>query len=71
MKLFLTRLGIESKMVVNGDVTQTDLPKNVTSGLIHAATLLTDIDDIGIHHFDRFDVIRHPLIQTILERYDA
>lgn len=71
MKLFLTRLGIESKMVVNGDVTQTDLPKNVTSGLVHAASILNDIDDIGIHHFERFDVIRHPLIQTILERYDA
>lgn len=71
MKLFLTRLGIESKMVVNGDVTQTDLPKNITSGLVHAASILNDIDDIGIHHFERFDVIRHPLIQTILERYDA
>jgi phosphate starvation-inducible PhoH-like protein len=71
MKLFLTRLGLDSKMVVNGDVTQTDLPKNMTSGLVHAAGILHDISDIGIHQFDRFDVIRHPLIQTILERYDA
>lgn len=71
MKLFLTRLGIDSKMVVNGDITQTDLPKNMTSGLVHAAKILDNIDDIGIHHFQRFDVIRHPLIQTILERYDA
>jgi phosphate starvation-inducible PhoH-like protein len=71
MKLFLTRLGVDSKMVVNGDITQTDLPKNISSGLIHATEILGHIDDIGIHRFDRFDVIRHPLIQTILERYDA
>lgn len=71
MKLFLTRMGIDSKMVVTGDVTQTDLPKNVQSGMVHATSLLKGIHDIAIHTFDRFDVIRHPLIQVILERYDA
>lgn len=71
MKLFLTRLGVDSKMVVTGDVTQTDLPRNVESGMIHATQILKHVEDIAIHAFDRFDVIRHPLIQTILERYDA
>ncbi len=71
MKLFLTRMGVDSKMVVTGDITQTDLPRNVESGLVHASQILKDIHDIAIHTFDRFDVIRHPLIQVILERYDA
>lgn len=71
MKLFLTRLGLESKMVVTGDITQIDLPKKTESGMVHASLILKDIDDIAIHVFDALDVVRHPLIQKILERYDA
>ncbi len=70
MKLFLTRLGFESKMIVTGDITQIDLPVNAQSGLIHAAKLLKDVKGIATIHFERVDVIRHPLIQKILERYD-
>lgn len=71
MKLFLTRLGLESKMVVTGDITQIDLPSKTESGMVHASNLLKDIDDIAIHIFEAMDVVRHPLIQKILERYDA
>jgi len=70
MKLFLTRLGFESKMIVTGDITQVDLPKNTQSGLIHATRLLNDVKGISTIRFERVDVIRHPLIQKILERYD-
>lgn len=71
MKLFLTRLGLESKMVVTGDITQIDLPKKTESGMVHASMILRDIDDIAIHIFEAMDVVRHPLIQKILERYNA
>lgn len=71
MKLFLTRLGFHSKMVVTGDLTQIDLPSKVESGLIHATRILKSIPEIEVIRFERYDVIRHPLIQTILERYDA
>jgi len=70
MKLFLTRLGFNSKMVVTGDLTQIDLPPNASSGLIHATRLLENVSGISVLRFDRIDVIRHPLIQKILERYD-
>ncbi len=70
MKLFLTRLGFHSKMIVTGDITQVDLPKNSESGLIHATRLLDGVRGIEVTRFERLDVIRHPLIQKILERYD-
>ena len=70
MKLFLTRLGFNSKMVVTGDTTQVDLPKNTRSGLIHATELLKGVRGIFVMTFERLDVIRHPLIQKVLERYD-
>ncbi len=70
MKLFLTRLGFDSKMIVTGDLTQIDLPRNQESGLIHATTILKDVEGIEVIRFERVDVIRHPLIQKILERYD-
>lgn len=70
MKLFLTRLGFNSKMVVTGDITQIDLPKKVNSGLIQATQLLQKVDGISIIEFTRIDVIRHPLVQKVLERYD-
>ena len=70
MKLFLTRLGFHSKMVVTGDITQVDLPKNATSGMVDATKLLKGVSGIKTLQFERIDVIRHPLIQKILARYD-
>jgi phosphate starvation-inducible protein PhoH and related proteins len=70
MKLFLTRLGFGSKMIVTGDITQSDLPKNAEPGLVKAAKILTEINDIGILYFENIDVVRHPLVQTILERFE-
>ena len=70
MKMFLTRLGENSKMVVTGDVTQIDLPKRVTSGLVHASKMLEGVEGIGFVHFDVIDVVRHPLVQRIIERYN-
>ena len=69
MKMFLTRLGENSKMVVTGDVTQIDLPKRVTSGLVHVADVLKDVEGIEFVTFDTVDVVRHPLVQKIIERY--
>lgn len=70
MKLFLTRLGFNSKMVVTGDITQIDLPKKTYSGLVQATDLLRKVDGIEIIEFERVDVIRHPLVQKVLERYE-
>ncbi len=70
MKMFLTRLGFSSKAVITGDVTQTDLPEGKTSGLIEAKTLLKDIKGIKFIYFNRDDVIRHPLVQEIIDAYD-
>ena len=70
MKMFLTRLGFSSKAVITGDVTQTDLPQGKTSGLIEARELLTGIKGIGFVFFSREDVIRHPLVQKIIEAYE-
>ncbi len=70
MKLFLTRLGFGSKMIVTGDITQSDLPKKVESGLIKAANILQEIPGIEIIYFDKIDVVRHPLVQTILKRFE-
>ena len=69
MKMFLTRLGEGSKMVVTGDVTQIDLPKRVTSGLVHVSKVLKDVNGIEFVEFDTVDVVRHPLVQKIIERY--
>ena len=70
MKLFLTRLGFNSKMIVTGDITQSDLPKRVESGLVKAGRILDHIPGIEILHFDAKDVVRHPLVQTILKRFE-
>jgi len=70
MKLFLTRLGFGSKMIVTGDVTQIDLPKYQTSGLIKAQEILEEITSVDIIHFSRMDVVRHPLVQKIIERFE-
>jgi len=70
MKLFLTRLGFGSKMIVTGDITQSDLPSNMLSGLVKASHILKNVDDIKILYFDELDVVRHPLVQTIIKRFE-
>lgn len=70
MKLFLTRLGFGSKMIVTGDITQSDLPKRMVSGLVRASEILKDIDSVDILYFDEKDVVRHPLVQTIIKRFE-
>lgn len=70
MKMFLTRLGEGSKMVVNGDVTQIDLPHNVTSGLIHAVGVLQGVKDIAVVRLEYCDVVRHELVSRIIRAYD-
>ncbi len=70
MKMFLTRLGFNTKMVITGDITQIDLPHGVTSGLKKACSILRDINEIAIIEFLNFDVVRHPLVQKIIECYE-
>lgn len=71
MKMFLTRLGFGSHMVITGDVTQIDLPKGKQSGLIEAQQLLHNIDEIAIVNFSEQDVVRHALVQKIIVAYNA
>lgn len=71
MKMFLTRLGNGSKMVITGDVTQIDLPRGKKSGLIEARKILQDIEEIGFVDFMESDVVRHSLVQKIIVAYDA
>jgi phosphate starvation-inducible PhoH-like protein len=70
MRMFLTRLGYHSKAVVTGDVTQVDLPEGRASGLAEARDLLGGVDGIAFCHFSEFDVVRHPLVQKIVVRYE-
>ncbi len=70
MKMFLTRLGFNSKAVVTGDLTQTDLPYPQKSGLSEAVRILAGIEDIGIHSFTERDVVRHRLVQKIIQAYE-
>ena len=71
MKMFLTRIGFGSTAVITGDVTQIDLPRGTQSGLTHISNILTDVDGIGFTYFANRDVVRHPLVQRIVEAYDA
>jgi phosphate starvation-inducible PhoH-like protein len=71
MKMFLTRLGFSSKSVITGDVTQTDLPNGKVSGLVEARELLSRIKGIRFVYFSRDDVIRHPLVQEIIDAYET
>ena len=71
MKMFLTRLGEGSRMVVTGDRTQTDLPRGVRSGLVDAERLLKEVSKISFNYFTSKDVVRHPLVAAIIEAYDA
>ena len=70
MKMFLTRIGFGSTAVITGDVTQIDLPKGTRSGLVHVSKILQGIDEIGFTYFDSKDVVRHRLVQRIVEAYD-
>jgi phosphate starvation-inducible PhoH-like protein len=70
IKMFLTRLGIGSKMIVTGDTTQIDLPHTVTSGLIHALHVLKGVKGIGKVEFEKKDIVRHQLVQRIVEAYE-
>lgn len=70
MKMFLTRIGFNSKAVITGDITQSDLPSNKRSGLVEARELLCGIDGIGFVFFDKQDVVRHKLVQKIINAYE-
>jgi phosphate starvation-inducible PhoH-like protein len=70
MKMFLTRIGFGSTAVITGDKTQIDLPKGTRSGLLHAIEVLADVKEIGFTLFSSKDVVRHPLVQHIVEAYE-
>ena len=70
MKMFLTRLGVNSKTIITGDVTQTDLPKKIESGLIQVLNLLKDIDGVGFCNLSSADIVRHRLVKDIIQAYD-
>lgn len=70
MKMFLTRLGFNSKMVITGDITQIDLPNPKNSGLVEAVKVLKNVKDIGINRFTEKDVVRHRLVQDIVKAYE-
>lgn len=71
MKMFLTRMGMNSRMIVTGDVTQIDLPRSTQSGLLQALRILRGVDGIGIIEYGKKDIVRHPLVQRIVEAYEA
>ncbi len=71
MKMFLTRIGFNSKAVITGDITQIDLPRNVRSGLKQAVEVLNNIKEISFNFFSSHDVVRHPVVAKIVEAYDA
>lgn len=70
MKMFLTRIGFGTTAVITGDITQIDLPRGTNSGLTHVMSVLQDVQGIGIMRFENRDVVRHPLVQRIVEAYD-
>jgi phosphate starvation-inducible PhoH-like protein len=71
MKMFLTRLGFSSKMVITGDITQIDLPKGVKSGLKEADRILKNVKGLSFVYLDQSDVVRHPLVQRIIQAYET
>ncbi|GGR29986.1 PhoH family protein [Deinococcus ruber] len=71
MKMFLTRMGFSSKVVVTGDITQIDLPRHITSGLAVAKRVLSSIEGIAFHEFTEVDVVRHPLVGRIIKAYEV
>ncbi len=71
MKMFLTRLGMNAKMIITGDVTQIDLPRSVRSGLLQALYVLKGVKGIGRIEYEKKDIVRHPLVQRIVEAYES
>ena len=71
MKMFLTRMGYGSRAVVTGDITQIDLPRHQLSGLRHVCKVLRDTEGVAFDFFTSRDVVRHPLVQRIVEAYDS
>ncbi|NOY13119.1 MAG: PhoH family protein [Deltaproteobacteria bacterium] len=71
MKMFLTRLGFGSRAVITGDITQVDLPRETHSGLLHAIDVLDGVPGIAFNHFTDVDVVRHPIVQAIVQAYQA
>ena len=71
MKMFLTRMGFGSKVVVTGDITQIDLPRGKKSGLVEAARVLKEVDGIRFCHLKDTDVVRHELVRRIINAYDS
>lgn len=71
MKMFLTRIGFNSKAVITGDVTQVDLPRHQKSGLKHAMEVLKDVPDLSFNYFDSCDIVRHPVVAKIVQAYDV
>ena len=70
MKMFLTRLGMNAKMIITGDVTQIDLPRNTQSGLLQALRILRGVKGIGLIEYEKKDIVRHPLVQRIVDAYE-
>ncbi|MCV5959222.1 PhoH family protein, partial [Escherichia coli] len=70
MKMFLTRIGFNSRAVITGDVTQIDLPRGAKSGLRHAIEVLSEVDDISFNFFQADDVVRHPVVARIVNAYE-
>ena len=70
MKMFLTRIGFNSKAVITGDVTQVDPPRNQKSGLKHAMEVLKDVPELSFNFFDSKDIVRHPVVAKIVQAYD-
>ncbi|HET6934631.1 MAG TPA: PhoH family protein, partial [Candidatus Angelobacter sp.] len=70
MKMFVTRLGFNSKAVITGDVTQIDLPNARRSGLVEAAEILKNVEGVSFNYFSEEDVVRHHLVQRIIRAYD-
>ena len=70
MKMFLTRIGFGSRAVVTGDITQIDLPTGKASGLVEALRILKGVEEISFNHFTDRDVVRHPIVQTIVQAYE-
>lgn len=71
MKMFLTRIGFNSKAVITGDITQIDLPRSTKSGLRHAIEVLAEVDEISFNFFHSEDVVRHPVVARIVNAYEA
>jgi phosphate starvation-inducible PhoH-like protein len=71
MKMFLTRMGARSRIVVTGDITQTDLPQGKVSGLVEARNLLSSIKGVGMAYLTKADIVRHPLVQEIVAAYES